>query len=60
MTRRGQASVNLDVLAPACHARRRGWAIRVESPTFRRISSRPLNRSRALGQGPISPVICSA
>ncbi|MFJ9343056.1 Imm49 family immunity protein [Streptomyces sp. NPDC101733] len=26
------ASVNLDVLALACHARRRGWAIRVESP----------------------------
>ncbi|WP_166028416.1 immunity 49 family protein [Streptomyces chilikensis] len=25
-------SVNLDVLALACHARRRGWAIRVESP----------------------------
>ncbi|MFJ5546312.1 Imm49 family immunity protein [Streptomyces sp. NPDC093225] len=27
-----QVSVNLDVLALACHARRRGWAIRVESP----------------------------
>ncbi|MFE7577751.1 Imm49 family immunity protein [Streptomyces sp. NPDC057521] len=26
------ASVNLDVLALACHARRRGWAIRVDSP----------------------------
>ncbi|MFJ2216538.1 Imm49 family immunity protein [Streptomyces sp. NPDC101062] len=26
------ASVNLDVLALACHARRSGWAIRVESP----------------------------
>ncbi|MFF3504939.1 immunity 49 family protein [Streptomyces sp. NPDC003247] len=26
------ASVDLDVLALACHARRRGWAIRVESP----------------------------
>ncbi|MDX3761862.1 immunity 49 family protein, partial [Streptomyces sp. AK02-04a] len=26
------ASVNLDVLALACHARRRGWDIRVESP----------------------------
>ncbi|MET9887411.1 immunity 49 family protein [Streptomyces sp. NPDC006430] len=26
------ASVNLDVLALACHARRRGWNIRVESP----------------------------
>ncbi|MEV5283193.1 immunity 49 family protein [Streptomyces sp. NPDC052811] len=26
------ASVNLDVLALACHARRRGWFIRVESP----------------------------
>ncbi|MET9605296.1 immunity 49 family protein [Streptomyces sp. NPDC006512] len=26
------ASVNLDVLALACHARRRGWAVRVESP----------------------------
>ncbi|MFI1075473.1 immunity 49 family protein [Streptomyces puniciscabiei] len=26
------ASVNLDILALACHARRRGWAIRVESP----------------------------
>ncbi|MFI5726888.1 immunity 49 family protein [Streptomyces cyaneofuscatus] len=25
-------SVNLDALALACHARRRGWAIRVESP----------------------------
>ncbi len=25
-------SVNLDILALACHARRRGWAIRVESP----------------------------
>lgn len=25
-------SVDLDVLALACHARRRGWAIRVESP----------------------------
>ncbi|MGQ4485067.1 immunity 49 family protein [Streptomyces sp. SAS_281] len=25
-------SVNLDVLALACHARRRGWAIRVDSP----------------------------
>ncbi|MFY4722981.1 Imm49 family immunity protein [Streptomyces sp. LaBMicrA B280] len=25
------ASINLDVLALACHARRRGWAIRVES-----------------------------
>lgn len=25
------ASVNLDILALACHARRRGWAIRVES-----------------------------
>ncbi|MEU7062635.1 Imm49 family immunity protein [Streptomyces sp. NPDC046161] len=25
-------SVNVDVLALACHARRRGWAIRVESP----------------------------
>ncbi|MBT1184770.1 hypothetical protein HET69_12180 [Streptomyces sp. CJ_13] len=27
-----EVSVNLDVLALACHARRRGWAIRVESP----------------------------
>ncbi|MFD7137119.1 immunity 49 family protein [Streptomyces sp. NPDC059894] len=26
------ASLNVDVLALACHARRRGWAIRVESP----------------------------
>lgn len=26
------ASLNLDILALACHARRRGWAIRVESP----------------------------
>jgi len=26
------ASVDLDVLALACHARRRGWAVRVESP----------------------------
>lgn len=26
------ASVNLDVLALACHARRRGWAVRVDSP----------------------------
>ncbi|SFX77836.1 Immunity protein 49 [Streptomyces atratus] len=26
------ASVNLDILALACHARRRGWGIRVESP----------------------------
>lgn len=26
------ASVNLDILALACHARRRGWAVRVESP----------------------------
>ncbi|MFE2322937.1 immunity 49 family protein [Streptomyces sp. NPDC059385] len=26
------AAVNVDVLALACHARRRGWAIRVESP----------------------------
>ncbi|MFD3538467.1 immunity 49 family protein [Streptomyces sp. NPDC058662] len=26
------ASVNLDILALACHARRRGWDIRVESP----------------------------
>ncbi|MER5884953.1 Imm49 family immunity protein [Streptomyces sp. NPDC001941] len=26
------ATVNLDVLALACHARRRGWSIRVESP----------------------------
>ncbi|MFD6967207.1 Imm49 family immunity protein [Streptomyces sp. NPDC059949] len=26
------ASVDLDILALACHARRRGWAIRVESP----------------------------
>ncbi|MFI2207923.1 immunity 49 family protein [Streptomyces sp. NPDC020192] len=26
------ASVNLDILALTCHARRRGWAIRVESP----------------------------
>lgn len=26
------ASVNLDILALACHARRRGWTIRVESP----------------------------
>ncbi|MFB6615105.1 immunity 49 family protein [Streptomyces sp. NPDC056367] len=26
------ASVNLDILALACHARRRGWVIRVESP----------------------------
>ncbi|MFE3526482.1 immunity 49 family protein [Streptomyces sp. NPDC059161] len=25
------ASINLDILALACHARRRGWAIRVES-----------------------------
>ncbi|MFG3507115.1 immunity 49 family protein [Streptomyces sp. NPDC047821] len=25
-------SVNLDILALACHARRRGWSIRVESP----------------------------
>ncbi|MEU9234448.1 immunity 49 family protein [Streptomyces subrutilus] len=27
-----EVSVNLDALALACHARRRGWAIRVESP----------------------------
>ena len=27
-----EAAVNLDVLALVCHARRRGWAIRVESP----------------------------
>ncbi|MFB6577449.1 immunity 49 family protein [Streptomyces sp. NPDC056402] len=27
-----EVSVNLDVLALTCHARRRGWAIRVESP----------------------------
>lgn len=27
-----EASVNLDILALACHARRRGWAVRVESP----------------------------
>ncbi|MEU9160662.1 Imm49 family immunity protein [Streptomyces sp. NPDC048424] len=27
-----EVSVNLDVLALACHARRRGWANRVESP----------------------------
>lgn len=27
-----ETSVNLDALALACHARRRGWAIRVESP----------------------------
>jgi len=27
-----EVSVNLDVLALACHARRRGWAIRVETP----------------------------
>ncbi|MFB6813352.1 Imm49 family immunity protein [Streptomyces sp. NPDC056347] len=26
------ASINLDILGLACHARRRGWAIRVESP----------------------------
>ncbi|MFJ4624708.1 immunity 49 family protein [Streptomyces sp. NPDC088812] len=26
------ASINLDILALACHARRRGWAIHVESP----------------------------
>ncbi|MFJ5034195.1 immunity 49 family protein [Streptomyces sp. NPDC088560] len=26
------ASLNLDILALACHARRRGWAIRIESP----------------------------
>ncbi|MHB9856827.1 immunity 49 family protein [Streptomyces sp. YIM S03343] len=26
------ASLDLDILALACHARRRGWAIRVESP----------------------------
>ncbi|MEU9792793.1 Imm49 family immunity protein [Streptomyces sparsogenes] len=26
------AAINLDVLALACHARRRGWAIRVSSP----------------------------
>ncbi|MDX3314933.1 Imm49 family immunity protein [Streptomyces sp. NPDC054884] len=26
------ASVNLDILALTCHARRRGWAVRVESP----------------------------
>ncbi|WP_190016724.1 immunity 49 family protein [Streptomyces lucensis] len=26
------ACINLDILALACHARRRGWAIRVESP----------------------------
>lgn len=26
------AAVNLDALALACHARRRGWDIRVESP----------------------------
>ncbi|MEV6330173.1 Imm49 family immunity protein [Streptomyces sp. NPDC051909] len=26
------AAVDLDILALACHARRRGWAIRVESP----------------------------
>ncbi|MYV60805.1 hypothetical protein GTW37_16270, partial [Streptomyces sp. SID4931] len=25
------ASINLDILALACHARRRGWAIRVDS-----------------------------
>lgn len=28
------ASVNLDILALACHARRRGWSIRVESPSL--------------------------
>ncbi|TXS00688.1 hypothetical protein EAO73_26020 [Streptomyces sp. col6] len=27
-----EASANLDILALACHARRRGWAVRVESP----------------------------
>ncbi|MFJ6405848.1 Imm49 family immunity protein [Streptomyces hydrogenans] len=27
-----EAAVNLDVLALVCHARRRGWTIRVESP----------------------------
>ncbi|MFD7094484.1 immunity 49 family protein, partial [Streptomyces xanthophaeus] len=27
-----EVSVDLDVLALACHARRRGWDIRVESP----------------------------
>ncbi|MFE7516310.1 Imm49 family immunity protein [Streptomyces sp. NPDC057540] len=27
-----EVSVDLDVLALACHARRRGWAVRVESP----------------------------
>lgn len=27
-----EASVNLDILSLACHARRRGWAVRVESP----------------------------
>lgn len=26
------ATIDLDVLAPACHARRRGWDVRVESP----------------------------
>ncbi|KOV49510.1 hypothetical protein ADL00_45685 [Streptomyces sp. AS58] len=26
------ATINLNVLALACHARRRGWNIRVESP----------------------------
>ncbi|WP_437097585.1 immunity 49 family protein [Streptomyces longwoodensis] len=26
------AGINLDVLGLACHARRRGWAVRVESP----------------------------
>lgn len=40
------ASVNLDVLALACHARRRGWAIRVDSPTCRKISCRRPNPSR--------------
>lgn len=27
-----EASINLDILALACHARRRGWTIRVDSP----------------------------
>ncbi|MEU7648130.1 immunity 49 family protein [Streptomyces huasconensis] len=33
---RPDVSINLDILALTCHARRRGWAIRVESPIFRR------------------------
>lgn len=26
------AAINIDILALTCHARRRGWTIRVESP----------------------------